>query len=388
MNNKIQKWRAEIDAIDNELLSLLNKRARVAIEIGRVKQREHAPLRYPDREREVLARVCELSQGPLREDSIKEIFKTIIDVSRRLQYSADIGAPIRCPKWNRVTIVGCGLIGGSFALALKRSGACRSIAGWDISGQALKEALSRNIIDEVDTSFADGAVSHSDLIYLAMPVSCIIDFLRECGRQVRTGSLVTDAGSTKVEICRVAREYLRDDVVFVGGHPIAGSEHSGLAYSDGNLFRDAAYALIHEGEQNDQVGGLEETLRGIGAHVVVMTADTHDHLLTFTSHLPQLLSTTLAATLENAPHKDSLLAVSGKGLRDMTRLAGSSWPMWRDIVGTNQARIAAALDVFTQKIGIVRQALGALSEGNSNQMEEIEQIFKQAHCLSRTDTEA
>ena len=79
----------------------------------------------------------------------------------------------------------------------------------------------------------------------------IIDFLRECGMQVRTGSLVTDAGSTKVEIHRVAREYLREDVIFVGGHPIAGSEHSGLGYSDGNLFRDAAYALIHEGEQNE-----------------------------------------------------------------------------------------------------------------------------------------
>lgn len=388
MNNEIVKWRAEIDAIDNELLSLLNKRARLATEIGRVKQREHAPLRYSDREREVLARVCELSQGPLRKESIKEIFKTIIDVSRRLQYAADIGAPIGCPKWNRVTIVGCGLIGGSFALALKRSGACRSIAGWDISGQALKEALYRNIIDEVDTSFADGAVSHSDLIYLAMPVSCIIDFLRECGMQVRTGSLVTDAGSTKVEIHRVAREYLREDVIFVGGHPIAGSEHSGLAYSDGNLFRDAAYALIHEGEQNDQVGHLEETLRGIGAHVVRMTADAHDRLLTFTSHLPQLLSTTLAATLVNEPHTDSLLAVSGKGLRDMTRLAGSSWSMWRDIVRTNQAQITAALDVFTHKIGVVHQALCALSEGNSNQMEEIEQIFKQAHSLSRTDREA
>ena len=221
-----------------------------------------------------------------------------------------------------------------------------------------------------------------------MPVSCIIDFLRECGMQVRTGSLVTDAGSTKVEIYRVARDYLREDVIFVGGHPIAGSEHSGLAYSDGNLFRDAAYALIHESEQNDQVGDLEETLRGIGAHVVRMTADAHDRLLTFTSHLPQLLSTILAATLENEPHKDSLLAVSGKGLRDMTRLAGSPWSMWRDIVRTNQAQITAALDVFTEKIGVVRQALCALPEGNSNQMEEIEQIFKQAHCLSRIDREA
>jgi prephenate dehydrogenase/chorismate mutase len=387
MNNDIEKWRAEIDVIDGELLSLLNKRARLATEIGRVKQREHAPLCDADRERKVLARVCEASQGPLPVDCIKEIFNTIIDVSRRLQHPVDIAAPIARPKWNRVTIVGCGLIGGSFALALKRSGACRSIAGWDISSEAFQEALHRSIIDEVDTSFADGAVSQSDLIYLAMPVSSIINFMRECGMQVRTGSLVTDAGSTKVEICRAAGEYLRKDVVFVGGHPIAGSEHSGLAYSDGNLFRDAAYAMVHEGEHNDQIGDFEETLRGIGAHVVRMTADTHDHLLTFTSHLPQLLSTTLAATLENEPQKDSLLAVSGKGLRDMTRLAGSSWSMWRDIVRTNQAQITSALDVFTQKVDVLHQALRGLSEGNQNQMKEIEQIFNQAHRLSRTDRE-
>jgi prephenate dehydrogenase len=387
VNNDLEKWRAEIDAIDDELLSLMNKRARLALEIGLMRQREHAPIRDSDRERKILARVCELSQGPLPVDGIKEIFNTIIDISRQLQYSAVLSGPITPPKWNRVTIVGCGLIGGSFALALKRSGACKSIAGWDINPQALQGALSRRIIDEVDTSFADGAISQSDLIYLAMPVSSIVDFLGEYGTQVRTGSLVTDAGSTKVEICRAAREHLREDVVFVGGHPIAGSEHSGSAYSDGNLFRDAAYAMVHEGEHNDRIGDFAETLRGIGARVVRMTADTHDHLLTFTSHLPQLLSTTLAATLENEPQRDLLLAVSGKGIRDMTRLAGSSWSMWRDIVRTNRARITAALDVFTQRVGVLHQAVRELSEDNQNQMREIEQIFNQAHRLSRIDRE-
>ena len=136
-----------------------------------------------------------------------------------------------------MTIVGCGLIGASFALALRKSGTCRRIAGWDIDAEVLQEALQRGIIDEVDSSFVDGAVSQSDLIYLAMPVGGILELLRERGQQINAGALVTDAGSTKVEICRAAREHLPDGVVFVGGHPIAGSEHSGLAYSDAELFR-------------------------------------------------------------------------------------------------------------------------------------------------------
>lgn len=386
MNNNIEKWRIEIDAIDDELLSLLNKRARLATEIGLVKQREHTPLRDPDRERGVIARVCELGEGPLGEDGIKEIFTTIINVSRRLQSTENIAksrSRTVVPKWNRVTIVGCGLIGASFALALKRSGACQRIAGWDSASPVLQEALRRGIIDEVDTSVADGAVSESDLIYLAMPVSSIMEFLRERGSQVRTGALVTDAGSTKVEICRVARQFLPEGVMFVGGHPIAGSQHSGLAYSDAELFRDAAYVLVHDGDGNKQVQGFEEALREIGALVSRMAADSHDRALAFTSHLPQLLSASLAATLMNEPQKDSLLAVSGKGLHDMTRLASSSWSMWHDIVETNLGPITAVLDVFARKVDTVRHAAHALSDGDWDQIREIEEVFTDANCLAR-----
>lgn len=386
MNNNIEKWRIEIDAIDDELLSLLNRRARLATEIGLVKQREYTPLRDPDRERGVMARVCGLAEEPLGEDGIREIFKTIIDVSRRLQSTENIAknpSQMVVPKWNRVTIVGCGLIGASFALALKRSGACRRIAGWDTASDVLQEALHRGIFDEVDTSFADGAVSQSDLIYLAMPVRSIMEFLRQRGSQVRTGALVTDAGSTKVEICRMARQFLPEGVMFVGGHPIAGSQHSGLAYSDAELFRDVAYVLVHDGDENNQLQGFEETLRGIGALVSRMKADSHDRALAFTSHLPQLLSSILAATLENEPQKDSLLAVSGRGLRDMTRLAGSSWSMWHDIVETNLGPITGVLDVFAQKVDTVRHAAHALSDGDCDQIKEIEEIFNDANCLAR-----
>jgi chorismate mutase-like protein len=386
MNNTIEKWRAEIDAIDDELLTLLNRRARVASEIGLVKKRRHAPLCDPDREREVLVRVCESSDGPLDEQAVKKIFKTIIDESRRIQASENVpktASQIATPKWNRVTIVGCGLIGASFARALKRSGTCRRVAGWDTDAEVLREALRRDIIDEVDSSFATAEVSESDLIYLAMPVGGILGFLRERGGQTKFGALVTDAGSTKIEICRAAREHLPDGVVFVGGHPIAGSEHSGLAYSDAELFRDAQYLMVNDRTETDQFRALRETLNTIGARVRLMTPEAHDRALTFISHLPQILSTTLAATLRDELQVDSLLGVSGRGFCDMTRLAGSSWSMWRDILETNNVQIGTALDAFARKLDILREDLRALSRGKRGEMSETEQIFAEANSLAK-----
>lgn len=386
MNDTIENLRSEIDAIDNELLALLSRRARLAGEIGLVKRRGHVPLCDPDREQEVLARVGESNEGPLNKEGIKRIFKTIIDESRRIQ-SIDVSktdSQIAGRKWNRVTVVGCGLIGASFALALKRSGTCRRIAGWDIDAEVLREALHRGIIDEVDSSLADGAVSLSDLIYLAMPVGGIIDFLRGRGSQIRAGALVTDAGSTKVEICRAARGHLPDGIVFVGGHPIAGSEQSGLAQCDAELFRDAPYVLINEGDETDQLRAFDETLKAIGARVRLMTSDAHDCALTFISHLPQLLSSSLAVTVVDQKDADELLELSGSGFRDMTRLAGSSWSMWRDILETNHVQIATALDVFAGKLDILRGELHARSEGKRDEMSEIQQIFTEANCLAKT----
>ncbi len=385
MDKKIEKWRAEIDAIDDELLSLLNRRARFASEIGLVKKRRHAPLRDLDRERHVLARVCESSDGPLDEQSVKEIFKTIIDESRRIQSSGSVTetvAQILRPKWSRVTIVGCGLIGASFALALRESGTCGRIAGWDIAAEVLQEAMQRGIVDEVDSSFADGAISQSDLIYLAMPVSGIVDFLRERGSQISKGALITDAGSTKVEICRVAQKHLPDEVVFLGGHPIAGSQNSGPEHAHDSLFTDAPYVLVSDGEETERVRFFKDTLNTIGARVRFMSAQDHDRALALVSHLPQLLSSTLAATLNSEPDADSLLDLTGSGFREMTRLAGSSWSIWRDILATNPAQITAVLDAFAQRLAIIRGELRAFAEGKRVEMLVASQVFTDANRLA------
>ena len=141
--------------------------------------------------------------------------------------------------------------------------------------------------------------------------------------------------------------------------------------------------LVDDSEETDHLQAFEETLKAIGARATLMTPEAHDHAVAFISHLPQILSTTLAATLGNEPDVEALLAVSGSGFRDMTRLAGSSWSMWRDILESNHGQIAAAVDVFAQKLDIVREELRAHCEGKRAEMSETEQIFTEANCLAK-----
>ncbi|HJQ31840.1 MAG TPA: prephenate dehydrogenase/arogenate dehydrogenase family protein [Pyrinomonadaceae bacterium] len=262
------------------------------------------------------------------------------------------------PIWERATVVGCGLVGASFALALRRAGACARVAGWDTDASALEEALRLGAIEEVDAAFASGGVSASDLVYLATPVGHIVEFLRAGAPQVGPGAVLTDAGSTKVEICRAARAFEREGLRFVGGHPIAGSHLSGPAHARADLFEGAPYVLtpFEDGDALALVM-LEETLRRIGARVHVTTAEEHDRALALVSHLPQLASGALAATVGASPDADALRTISGAGFRDMTRLAESSWAVWRDILATNSAEVADALDVFINRLSAVRDEL-------------------------------
>ena len=261
--------------------------------------------------------------------------------------------------WNRVTIVGCGLIGASFALALRRSGVCAQIAGWDSSGSELDEAVRTGVIDEVDDAFASDGVSSSDLIYLAMPVGEIIEFLRERGQQVGPGSVITDAGSTKVEICSAARLHLSEAQQFVGGHPVAGSHLQGLAHARSDLFAGAPYVLITDGgpDQRHAHSRLKETLELLGARVTHMTAAEHDRVMALISHLPQIVSSALAAVNRDQPDAEALVSLSGTGYRDMTRLAASSWSMWGDILATNSRETVSAIDALVEKLTAVRNEL-------------------------------
>jgi len=271
---------------------------------------------------------------------------------------ADPSAPLT-PQWNYVTIVGCGLIGASFALALRASGSCRHIAGWDTNPQALNDALRAGIIDEIDNAFPAGGTSLAELIYLAAPVRQIISFISEKGCQAARGTIITDSGSTKVEICRAALIHLPEEIFFVGGHPIAGSHNSGPTYAQPQLFQGAPYILIDEGNEktNPALTKVKATVERLGANVKLLTATEHDRAMALVSHLPQLLASALAATISEAACNNSLKEIAGAGYADMTRLAGSTWSVWHDVLLTNAVPLADALELLLKKLIALREEL-------------------------------
>jgi prephenate dehydrogenase len=256
------------------------------------------------------------------------------------------------PLWERVTIVGCGLVGASFALALRRAGVCERLAGWDSSRPVLDEAVGRGVIDEVDRALGAGGVSSSDLIYLAMPVGEIISFLRERASQVKPGAIITDAGSTKREVCRAALGFVPPDRQFVGGHPVAGHHLGGLAHARADLFDRASYVLIKEEDSAARPARdvVTEAIERVGARPRLMTADEHDRAMAMVSHAPQLLASALASVVRGREDADALKSLAGAGYRDMTRLASSPWPVWRDILATNSSEVADALDALVAKL--------------------------------------
>jgi prephenate dehydrogenase len=243
-----------------------------------------------------------------------------------------------------VAIVGVGLIGGSFALALRSTGFEGRILGVSSPG-AVREALDRGIIDE-GLPLADAA-ARADLIYLARPIEGILSTLDELDAFVKPGALITDAGSTKAAICARAEEKIHRGR-FVGGHPMAGKESRGAGEAEAGLFRDRPYILTSASEQ------LERLVTSIGGRIVTMPAEEHDRLVALTSHLPQLISTALAASIGT---EADAVRVAGPAAMDLTRLALSPYEIWRDIFATNAPNIDAALAVFIGKLERLRAEL-------------------------------
>ncbi len=254
-------------------------------------------------------------------------------------------------SFQRIAVIGCGLIGGSFALGLQKRGFGGEIVGCD-RAEGLEKARQRGAIDSGTTELSE-AVANADLIYLATPVVTILDLLPQVAKSAKPGTLVTDAGSTKVRICRLAKEVLPESVSFLGGHPMAGREAGGIESADADLFVGAKYVLV--GESIDE---FVELVKMLGAEPVFMDAETHDWAVALVSHLPQLVSTALASTTWDETDEDGLpLSLAGPGFRDLTRLAASPYELWRDVCLTNGDNIARALDRLEQRLAHIRTLL-------------------------------
>jgi len=260
--------------------------------------------------------------------------------------------------FEHIVIVGCGLIGSSFALALRRAGFEGRITGWGGGEESLQVALRRDIINDVERSFEENKLCQGDLLFLAAPIGAILDFLKSKSALIRAGALVTDAGSTKAEICRAARSFLPPTVDFIGGHPMAGSEKRGAENARADLFDGATYILTPDEKVSaERLARFELLVRELGAHPVRMDPEEHDRAVALISHLPQYLSTALAALIQEQPDSQRLYELSAGSYRDLTRLAASRFDLWRDISLTNRENICAALELFIQRIVALREAL-------------------------------
>lgn len=278
----------------------------------------------------------------------------------------------------QITIIGTGLIGGSLGLALKKHKFLGKIVGCDSAG-VMDRARNRAAIDEAIARPVD-AVRGSDVVVLASPVGAIIDLIGNLGPLLPSKTLLTDVGSTKTEVLAKAKSVFGKTVGkrFLAGHPMAGKEQSGVDFADPDLFQGAAWFFTPVHGQNiySGLGGeFLEWIARIGARIGSIDADEHDKLCAWISHVPQMISTALAATLVDEYGDEApLLEAGGRALREMTRISSSPYSMWRDIAITNKRNIQEALHKLEQRLAHIRENLST---------KELAIEFERAHHLRK-----
>ena len=262
----------------------------------------------------------------------------------------------------RILIIGTGLIGASTGLALKAAGFPGHIAGWDATRIERLKALEMGAVDEVASSREEAlsVARHAHVILLAVPIMGILDWLLELAPVLRQGQLVTDVGSTKLQIAELGQGLFgRTGPRFLPGHPMAGKESGGAAHAEAELFHGAMWLFTPYAEPP---GELEAEWRAwverFGARTLDLDAARHDELCAWVSHLPQMVSTALAALLEDrfgdAPE---LADIGGRALHETTRLGASPYSMWRDVALSNTVPIADTLFALEQRLAHIRENL-------------------------------
>jgi len=272
-----------------------------------------------------------------------------------------------------LVIVGVGLIGGSFALDLKRQGLVERVTGIGRSRANLETALQLGVIDVIGRNLASAAAD-ADLIMLAVPVGAMPAVFAELAPVLPPNCIVTDAGSTKQDVIAAARAGLGERVAqFVPGHPIAGAETNGAAAARIGLYVDKPLILTPLPENRAADVLLVESLWGAcGARLARMEALLHDQVFAAVSHLPHLLAFALMDELASRPHAEIYFRYAGAGLRDATRIAGSHPEMWRDITLANREPLLDELDAMVEKLKSVRE-LVATRDGAA-----LEEVFARA----------
>ena len=260
----------------------------------------------------------------------------------------------------KIAIFGVGLIGGSFALSLKKARTAECIVGLDRSRQSLERARELGIIDDIAASVED-AVRDADLVLIAAPVAQTAAILASIRPHLQHGTIVTDAGSTKSDVVMAARTTLGDRIgQFIPGHPIAGRETNGPDAAIDDLFVGKKVVLTPLAEnQTEDIACVARAWEACGAIIHTLTPHDHDCVFASVSHLPHLLAYALVDNIVRKPQSNLLFEYAASGFRDFTRIAGSSPEMWRDITLANQPMLLGMLDSYISQLQRMREMLAS-----------------------------
>jgi len=278
--------------------------------------------------------------------------------------------------FDRVTIIGVGLLGASFALALKKNGLCGPITGCGRNRENLIRAKERNIIDSFEQD-PSAACKEADLIMLSTPVGSFPGLTKTIAPALKKGAVLTDVGSVKGALVREIEKTIPQEVHYIGGHPIAGSDRSGIDSANAELFKKAKY-IITPTENSDPaaLGKMQNLWKALGSEIVTLSPEEHDRIYAAVSHLPHLIAYAMVNTVADMDR--SYLAFSGKGFTDATRIASSSEELWKDICLLNRDNLIEVLAVFQKNLDKLDQYLKA---GNSDSRKA---EFRKARALRET----
>lgn len=275
--------------------------------------------------------------------------------------------------FEQLGLIGCGLMGGSFALALKRAGLVKRVVGYSKSPSTTERARQMGVID-VEAPSALLAVSGADIVLLAVPVSATESTFKAIRHLLTPNTLVMDVGSTKQDVVDAARRVLRDQVgSFVPAHPITGKEVSGVEHADADLYNGKQVILTPiERTLTLQLGKATSLWTALGCHVLQMSPQAHDAAYAAVSHLPHLIAFALMNAISGQSHGANYLSLAGPGFRDFTRIAASDPKVWRDILLANREELLAQSKIFQQSLHILENLM------TSNDGDSLERLIEQA----------
>lgn len=262
------------------------------------------------------------------------------------------------PKINKLCIIGVGLIGGSLSIALRKAGYCKEVIGAGRSADRLQIAKDLNVVDSFSTDIKQ-AVADADMIFVAVPMGAMAAVFKQIDGHVKSGAVITDGGSAKASVIDDAKKYLvKSYAQFVAGHPVAGTEQSGVEAAFGELYENRRIIVTPTDATNQQaVDDVTNMWQAAGAIVETMSATHHDDILAGTSHLPHLLAYGLVNCLFESKDSESYFKFAAGGFRDFTRIASSDPVMWRDICLSNKAALLDSLEKYQSELNRLKAAI-------------------------------